>query len=230
MKMISVVRILFLLGTLTFFTGCFPSVVITKEYSDPEFILGKLTKNDSIGVYVGNNVNVKEFVKSFDSEYKTQNNFVNIITKSIADTMKKVVGSVGVKVSDKSFGNNIIAINYNPQIYTKMISSFDSCRYNYLFIVKSIEIGNEVQSSPTYSAPGPYGTSTTYGGGSVESCVVKLSVELWDVSSKKKVIVYTAQGEDGVALFMYGSALKSAVRKAVFNSLKYLKDGTIKSR
>ena len=230
MKLSSQIKLILAAVTVSLLTGCFPSTIITKDYQDPGFDTKKINRESKIEVYVTNTVNINEFEKSFNSEYKTKEKFADRILKQIADTLKFVHGANGKTGTDQSVGNKLVTLSFNPQLFTEISPVFDSSKFDYFLVIKSVLIGNEVITSPTYYSPGPYGTTTASGGGSTETCVVTLNAEIWSVADKRKVLVYSAMGKSTVALFFYGTALKDAVNNSVFNMLKYLKDGTTKRR
>ncbi len=213
---------------ISLFTGCFPGTIITKDYQEPGFDTKKISKESKIEVYVTNTVNINEFEKSFTSEYKSREKFTDRFLKQIADTLKFVHGANGKIGTDQTIGNKLVSLIFNPQLFSEISPVFDSSKFDYFLVIKSVLIGNELDYSPNYVSSGLNGSTVSFGGGSTETCVVTLNAQIWSVSDKRIVLAFSAIGKSTVALFFYGTALKDAVNNSVFNMLKYLKDGTTK--
>jgi len=63
---------------------------------------------------------------------------------------------------------------------------------------------------------------------SLEYCVIRVKVEVFDVKKNKEIIGFNAMGEASVFLFNYGATLEKAKEKSIDHIVNYLKSGKSK--
>jgi hypothetical protein len=190
------VALVFLSSLLLF--GCAPSIKIVSEFSDPTYSLGQVSSGSKVRLSMAESVNVMEFKSSYEKEYRNAQQFVQVVRRQAADTMKSVLGCT-------------VSVNDTAQDAGKIEEQLGSSSEDFFFVIKGVAISNE------YSAG--YMNSRT------ESCVVTLHAELWNTKEKKKALAYTATGRCSVTMLFFVAALKGAVEDAVCNMVKYLKTG-----
>ncbi|MBN2188449.1 MAG: hypothetical protein JW699_03265 [Chitinispirillaceae bacterium] len=208
------------------FFGCAPSIRIVQEYQDDSFAAGRISAQTKVRLYVAENVNLMEFVNSYQKEYASDQQFAETMRKQVADSMQRILGctvSNGDNIQDISA---LIGGSYDETSVMKMQEFFGAAAEDFFFVVKAVDISNKrTNSAPMYMSTGGMGGGMYVGGGSQESCVVTMHAELWDVKAKKKVLGYTSTGESKVTMFFFGTALKNAVAKSIKYMIKYLATG-----
>jgi hypothetical protein len=208
------------------FAGCAPSIKIVQEFADDSFTVGQISAQTKVRLYVTENVNVMEFINSFQKEYASGQQFAETVRSQVADSMQRILGCTVLMAENIQDVSALIGGSYDEATVRKMQEMFAAAPEDFFFIVKNVEISNKKSSTaPMYMSSGGMGGGMFVGGGSQESCVVTMHAELWDVKSKKKVLGYTSTGESKVTLFFFGTALKDAVGKSIKYMLKYLASG-----
>jgi hypothetical protein len=51
--------------------------------------------------------------------------------------------------------------------------------------------------------------------------------DLWNVTEKRKILSYSAEGNTAVAMMLYGTAIKNSIWLTVKYLVKYLASGTV---
>jgi hypothetical protein len=209
----------------TWFFGCAPSIKIVQEFQDDSFAAGQISAQTRVRLYVAENVNLMEFVNSYQKEYVTNQQFAETMRKQVADSMQRILGctvSNGDNIQDISA---LIGGSYDETSVMKMQEFFGAAAEDFFFVVKTVDISNKIKTTAPMMRMSAGGGMSFGGGGSQESCVVTMHAELWDVKSKKKVLSYTSTGESKVTMFFFGTALKDAVAKSIKYMIKYLATG-----
>jgi hypothetical protein len=178
--------------------GCAPSIKIVSEFADPSYSLGEVAKQSKVRLYMAENVNVMEFKNSYEKEYQNAAQFVQIVCKQAADTMKSKLGCE-------------TTVDENAQDAQKVKELLGSSSEDFDFVITGVDISHEYKAG--------YNNSRT------EVCLVTLHAELWNAKANKKELAYTATGRCSVTMLFFGTALKSAVEDAVGNMIEYLKTG-----
>jgi len=101
-----------------------------------------------------------------------------------------------------------------------------STREDYFCAVNTITIANKRVTTAPMGMVGPAGGGGNFvGGGTSETAMVTMHIDIWNVKDKKKALSYAAMGESGVTMLFYGTALRNAVNEAVENMVGYLGTG-----
>jgi hypothetical protein len=210
---------------LTWFFGCAPSIKIVQEFQDDSFAAGRISAQTTVRLYVAENVNLMEFVNSYQKEYADNQQFAETMRKQVADSMQRILGctvSNGDNIQDISA---LIGGSYDESSVMKMQDLFGAAAEDFFFVVKTVDISNKTSTTAPMMHMSAGGGMSFGGGGSQESCVVTMHAELWNVKAKKKVLGYTSTGESKVTMFFFGTALKDAVAKSIKYMIKYLATG-----
>jgi hypothetical protein len=204
-------------------SGCAGKLQVIKQYRDDSFSIDKIRDSASIRVVVMDNIDLQGFRKSFDKEYQSTQTFALLVGKQIADSMKSMLGCSVTVSQNPQEGLPLIDQTYSESTLTAIQSLWASTAEEYYFLVESIIIkSNRETSLPMVAPTGPGGMGSLVWGGTSETCVVHIQAKLWDVKQKKKILVYFATGEQNVTMFCYGTALKDAVTKSINTTVRYL--------
>jgi hypothetical protein len=207
-------RFRFQLVLISFFIiSCAPSIKIVSDFSDPSYSVGQVSAQSKVKLFMASAVSVLEFNKSFDKEYHSAEEFVPVVQKQIADSMKSILGCA-VALNENAQDAVSLSVTQTP---AEMEVLFGSAADDFFFVIKAMEISSK-KSAPVMMA----------GGGmkpGAEICVVTMKAELWSAKDKKRLLAYDAIGEAKVSMMFYGTALKAAVGKAIGNMVGYVKTG-----
>jgi hypothetical protein len=204
------------------FNGCVMTQKITRGYQDPLFSFGQIRTGTTVRIMVADNVDLRDFSNAFEREYRDDSAFRSTLSRQIADSLKTILGCSAL-VADSPQDAEILAdAGIDKAAVSRIQELLSDAREDYFFVVNTATIANrKVVNTPMPSPePGP-----RIPGGTSETAMVTLHVDLWNVREKKKVLQYAALGESGVTMFMYGTALKNAVNQAVANMVRYLETG-----
>ena len=205
--------------------GCAPSIKIVSEFTAHSYSIGQVSAQSKVKLYMAGAVNVLEFNKSFDKEYASAEQFVQIVRKQAADTLKAVLGCA-VAVNDNAQDAAALAGgSYEASDVQGMQELFGSSPEDFFFLIKGVDISNKVTTKTQTYMASPSGGGMFVGGGKSESCVVTIKAELWSVKEKKKILAYAAVGQSKVTMMFYGTALKAAVANAIRYMARFLKTG-----
>ena len=73
-------------ASLLFLVSCSPTIRVVSDYSAADFVITEL-KGSSARLYVGSNVDVLEFKKSFEGEYNSKSEFISTFTTQLTDKL-----------------------------------------------------------------------------------------------------------------------------------------------
>lgn len=209
MKNLTLISILVLL----FSVGCMKKMVYTNFQAD-DFELNKV-KNSSIVMYSNNNVDVREFKKTFVKEYGTSENFLKKIAVTMKNKLSEVYPEARIRIDSTETPEFLLGeISFSEESQERAREFFANLNEDYLFVAKKAIITN----SYTHQTARPGGTATT-----TENCIVVLEFEIWNVNDKSKMLNFEATGSAGKILFFSGTALKSSVKNAIKNAVNYIK-------
>lgn len=212
MKHITLISILVLL----FFFGCTTTKLVYIHFQAHDFQLTKI-KNRSIVIYSTNNVDIRQFKKTFVKEYGTSDIFLKKISFTMKSKLSEVYPEARIRIDTTEALDFMLGeISFSEDSQKKARDFFSNLNEDYLFVAKKALITN------SYSRQGTY-----------EQCIVVLEFEIWDVNNKSKVLNFRAVGSTDKNLFFSGIALKSSVNKAIDIAVKYIKQngkGTIITR
>lgn len=213
---------------LLFFVGCIPPQSIFSSYNSKGFAITQL-KGSNVRLYVTPVVDVLEFQNSFRSEYGSRSKFDSLLTSRVKDILTKVATT---SIDSSNETEKIFLDKSLPEEKVENAKEvFESANENYFIGIKEIVISNSIKTNPinispstTISTPGGNVTvgGMPSGGGTSESCVVSVQVEVWSVKERKRLTEFTAVGQSGVTFFAYGTALKNAVNEAILSLSNYI--------
>jgi hypothetical protein len=217
-------------ASLLFLVSCSPTIRIVTEYNSDGFIITSVNGSKA-RLYVSSNVDVLEFRRSFDSEYKTKSQFVSTLSDNL---IEKLATLAVVSKGDSSETDMLfLGQSFSEDRIAAVKGKFESANEDYFIGIKKVVISNSLTSTgPHYfpptmvSTPGgsmPVGGGFV-GGGQSEACVVTLRAEIWSVRHKRKVSEFTSVGRSTVFLFRYGTALTDAVDDAIKSLCRYVKE------
>lgn len=206
--------------------GCTPSIMVVKEFQDPSFSFGSIPKESTVRVLLSDNINVKKFKNSFDMVYQSKQSFYDILKKQIADNLRSKAGCSTTVSGTSQDAAVLVSGSYDQASIDRAKNLFDSSAEKYFLIVKSVDISNDVNTRTVMSAAPSGNGASQFRTSSSEYCVVTIHAEIWDVAGKKKLVACSSNGEAQVIMFLYGTALKSAVGQSVRNMVNYLVSGT----
>lgn len=227
MKYIMIVSLLFLVS-------CIPSIKIISNYNSSEFSISELN-GSSARLYVNQHVDILEFNKSFENEYKSEARFDSIFTNQLKVELDKLM-MISISTADE-IGNIFMDSSFSDAEVAKVKESFEKVNEKYFITIKMIVISNDLSySAPNYIAPTivstPSGRMSVgggfWGGGQSENCVVTIKAEVWSLKEKKKLSEFISIGKEGVTFFAYGTALKGAVKDAISNFSNYIEKNRTK--
>lgn len=158
-------------------------------------------------VFATEDVEVKEFKKTFDKNFKGKRFFTNELM---------------LDFSNKITLNNLfsdVLIDSTSTAY----ESLNKEKADYVIYFSNIEITNRVEwrNSGGMGMNGMGGMQTT----SVEYCVINLKVEVYDAKNDKEILDFVAIGEDSVFLFNFTKTFNTAKERALDHIINYLKSG-----
>jgi hypothetical protein len=196
------------------------------EFHDDSFSFGKLN-GKKIKVFVSDNVNLMEFKNAFQKEYQSDRQFAAAIRSQIVDSAQSIVGVTAGAADSMQDVNLLLSTSFDSSAINRVQTMFTTSGDDFFLIVKAVDISNKMSQNATVYTGQP-GTGGMYmGGGSSESCIITMHVEMWSVKEKKKVLSFSSMGDSKVVMLFFGTALKNAVREAVVHMLKYLVTGAI---
>jgi hypothetical protein len=204
-------------------TGCAGGLKITKTFQDPSYIPGQVKQGTTVRVVIADNVDLRDFSNSFEKEYRSDQVFITTLGRQIADSMQSILGCAAL-VSDTPDEANILSeAGVDKAAVNKIHELLTSAKEDFYCIVNTVTIANRrITTAPMPMAGPAGGRGNMIGGGTNETAMVTLHVDLWNVKDKKKVLSYAALGESGVTMLFYAAALRNAVNEAVRNTVRYL--------
>lgn len=209
--------------------GCIAHQKITLGYQDASFAFGQIKQGTTVRVVVADNVDLRDFSNSFEKEYQSDGVFISMVSRQIADSMKSILGSDAVASENPQEAAMFAEAGIDESAVNRIHGFLASTQEDYYCAVNTVTIANRKVTTAPMSMVGPAGGGgNIVGGGTSETAMVTMHVDLWNVNDKKKVLSYAAAGESAVTLLFYGTALKNAVNEAVRNMVRYL--GTGKNR
>jgi hypothetical protein len=207
--------------------GCIASQKITLGYHDASFAFGQIKQGATVKVVVADNVDLRDFSNSFEKEYQSDGVFIGLVSRQIADSMKSILGSGAVASENPQEAATLSEAGIDEAAVNKIQGLLAATKEDYYFAVNTITIANRRVTTAPMGMVGPAGGGGNMaGGGTSETAMVTMHVDLWNVKDKKKVLSYAASGESAVTMLFYGTALKNAVNEAVGNMVRYLGTGS----
>ncbi len=204
--------------------SCGTTLKIQTGYQAEGFQITALSQA-KVKLLVSSNVNVDEFQKSFESEYKTSESFRTIISKQIADSVTNLIPTMKLSFGERQDIDLVLGgQSYSDERNNRIKVLFESAQEDYFLLIKSVLITNKKTSTPgTFMYTGQ-GTGMYAGGGTQETCIVNIAVEVWSVKERRKVSEFVAVGKSTVFMFFYGTTLVDAVNNSVTNLVGYIRD------
>jgi hypothetical protein len=203
--------------------NCIASQKITLEYKDLSFTFGQIKQGVSVKVVVADNVDLRDFQNSFEKEYQSDQAFISILSRQIADSVKALLGGNAVPADNSQDAATLADAGIDKTAVNRIQELLGNTNADYYCVVNTVTIANRRVTTAPMPMAGP--ASTRIPGGSSETAMVTLHVDIWNIKEKKKVLLYAAMGESPVTLMFYGTALKNAVNDAVGNMVRYLATG-----
>ena len=187
-----------------FFTSC----IVTKHY------VGQIIKKEdldnpekkSVVVTVSDNVDLKDFKKTFEKNYKDNDGFVSSYLGEFANEL--AISRLFERV-DKRGVNNFETL--------KNETSAD-----YIIDIPFFEINNRVEVTQRASANPNFGGMQTT---STEYCVINVKVVVYDVKKKRRIVEFLSTGESAVFLFDFKNTFNQAKKRSMIHIINYLKTG-----
>ena len=199
-----------LLKLSVFFVGMFifTSCIVTKHY------VGQIIKKEdldnttkkSVVVTVSDNVDLRDFKKTFEKNYKDNDGFVSSYLGEFTYELQK----------SKLFSN----------VDKKGVNSFerlkDQTAVDYIIDVPFFEVNNRVEVTQRASGNPNFGGMQTT---STEYCVINVKVVVYDVKKKKRIVEFLSTGESAVFLFDFKNTFNQAKERSMYHIINYLKTG-----
>lgn len=202
-KRLSILLVFSLLFSLT-------SCKVSKEYvqyvSKKEEIINPSTKKALI--FVSGDIQINEFTKTFDKNYKDKSEFVS----SFLNDFKEQVAANNLFVE--------VYLDSESQTYDE-INKVDE---DYIIRFSNVEISNRVE----WTGGGGFGVNGVgvQAPSSVEYCVIKAKVEVYDGKNDKEILDFIVTGEASVFLFNFTKTFNTAKERTIKHVVNYLKSGT----
>jgi hypothetical protein len=158
--------------------------------------------------FVSGDIQVIEFKKTFDKNYKDKDAFVSIF---LNDFKKQVAA------------NNLFAevyIDSENQNYDA-INKVDK---NYIIRFSNLDISNRIE----WTSAGGFGVNGVgvQAPSSVEYCVINVKVEVYDAINNKEILDFIVTGEASVFMFNFTKTFDKAKERVIKHIVNYLKYGT----
>jgi len=211
---------LLILTAALLFSSC-TAVYINENHRAPGFVTEQIA-GKSITLIATPQVAVREFVKTYYAAYPQDSLFTQDILLRLQNTLSPLQVGSTVLTNFQVDGAALQVNSLNAAEIEKASHVFEQINSDYIFNISNILVGNRVETSYAAGA-GPGGASTQT---STEFCVVAFDVQIWDRNSKTKVLEFVTTGESSVSFFMFESALKDALDKAVIHASEFIKTGT----
>lgn len=214
------------------FITCSSSIKINREFQDPDFSFSQIQRQSAIKVIASETVSLPEFSGEFRNSYtrlyQSDPQFVFILQKQIADSIKNMLGASPDPTGSSQDASLLKAagVDQNSVAVSAMQQLFGSTVANYFFVVTSVDITSKVMSNGPVlmSIPGSGGTFVS--GGGVERCVVTIHADLWSVKNRRKILSYSSEGDSEVVHSFYDVAMKTALSNSIASLVKYLVSGS----
>jgi hypothetical protein len=203
--------------------NCIASQKVTLSYKDPSFTFGEIKSGVTVKVVVADNIDLRDFQNSFEKEYQSDQAFISIISRQIADSMKAILRCDAVPADNSQDAATLADAGIDKTAVNRIQELLGNTNEDYYCVVNTVTIANRRVTTAPMPMAGP--ASTRIPGGSSETAMVTIHVEIWNIKEKKKVLLYAAMGESPVTLMFYGTALKNAVNDAIGNMIRYLSTG-----
>lgn len=188
----------------------FTSCKISKEYvqyiSKKEEITAPSSKK--VLAFVSGDIQVNEFTKTFDKNFVDKDEYVSIFLNDFKEQV--ALNTLFADVYIDSESQNYEAINKVDEDYVIRFSN--------------IEISNRVEWTGS-------GGMNMNGMGmqvptSVEYCVIKTKIEVYDAKNDQEILDFVVIGEASVFLFNFTKAFNKAKERTIKHIVNYLKAGT----
>lgn len=188
-------------------TSCKVSKDYVQYVSKKEDITNPSTKKAL--VFVSGDIQVNEFTKTFDKNYENKNAFVSIF---LDDFKQQVVA------------NTLFEEVYLDPI-TQDYNQLNKADEDYIIRFSNLEISNRVEWTNTGGvAVNGIGMQAPT---SIEYCVIKAKVEIYDSETDKEILDFIVIGEASVFLFNFTKTFNKAKERTLKHVVNYLKSGKI---
>jgi len=229
MKMYSLIKSISFILYLSILIGCAHASRVSVEYQDPKFDFIEINKNAKIETYIVDNIDKRKYNNAFNSKFKTNGKFISYVKEQITDTLQFLLGSKANAGINQSIGATLSSFSFNPQLFNDNQAIFDSSESDFFLVVRSIVIDQENPESPSYENSSLYGAPSS-GSSHSEILIVLMNIDIWSVSKKRKVLVYSSIGKCDVNFLSAETALNKAIKRSIYNMVNYINTGPYKDK
>ncbi|MBN1128809.1 MAG: hypothetical protein JXA71_07475, partial [Chitinispirillaceae bacterium] len=149
------------------FIGCISSQEITRTFQDPSYSAGQLNRNVTVRVLVAENLDLRDFVNSFEKEYHSEQIFIAGVSRQIVDSMQSVLGTAAVVSDNQQEAAILSEAGVDETAVNKIHSLLASLSEDFFCIVNTVTIANRRVTTAPMAMTGPAGN--TMPGGSSET-------------------------------------------------------------
>lgn len=184
--------------------SCQASKEFVRHISKKENIDAPQTK--TIIVIAADNVTLNEFKKTYKKNYEDNNAFTRAYLEQLTEGLK--LRNIYADVIMDSTALNYEDVNTNNIDYVVRLSNFG--------------INNRVEWTH-----GGMGVNGMHSSTSIEYCIIKTKVEVYDAKTNKEILDFVAFGEESVFLFDFTKTFLKAKDNSVLHIINYLESGKI---
>lgn len=207
--------------------GCTPSIKIQREFFDPEFAFKQVRADSRIKLFVAENIHAAEYLETYLQLYSSDRFFRLALQKQIEDTVRTVIGCPVEMSGDAGEASTLRAagIERNTALSQQI---FKGSTADFFLVVHSVEISRKIVINAPMMTSNPNNAGGTFTSSSeTENCRAMISVDVWNVKARRKILSYSSTDESPVSGISYGVPFKAAVAGSIGYMVRYLKTGRL---
>ncbi|WP_299013212.1 hypothetical protein [uncultured Polaribacter sp.] len=188
------------------FSSCKVSKAYVQNISKKQDLVAPSSKN--VLAFVSGDVLVNEFTKTFDKNYEDKNEFVAEFLNAFKEQANL---------------NSLFQIT-TVDAGIERYEDLNKGNQDYIISFTNLEINNRVE----FTSAGGFNVNGigVQAPASVEYCVMKVKVEVYDVLTDREILDFTVTGEASVFMFNFTKTFQKAKERTMTHVVNYLKSGT----
>lgn len=202
---------------LLFFCVSCTTVSYSTRISTPGFNIKDLLEK-KVEVVFGNELNQDAYQKAFNKKFSNTDGYFKWLQGKYVASLKQLNQKVS-KGSSISLSGIYGVSGINQDAIRKAEAYFENTEAELVLFIQRADIRREVVTG--YVAPAQPGMMGSHN--SSESCIVKLTLSVWDPKSQKHLYEFSTTDKASVMFFSYQASLEGASMKAVESSISYIK-------